>query len=138
MKRYLLYALTLLMPLTFFSCTDKDDLSDSVEREFMTMFRCDNNTGKGDDDPYNCKVVDLNDVHLYWYGVDGCRGYEIKMATQPNVSSGLPSDWEDPQKILLDTIVGPDVLDMVIKDLDYSTDFRFAIRTLSNKGDAYN
>jgi hypothetical protein len=37
--------------------------------------------------------------------------------------------------LLLDTIVGPDVLDLVIKDQQYSTDFRFAIRVLSKKDD---
>ena len=104
------------------------------------MFRCDNNTGKGDypTDPYACHVQDINDIHLYWYGVNDCAGYEIKMALQPNVSSGLAEDWENPKHILLDTIVGPDVLDMVIKDLQYSTDYRFAIRTLSKRGEGYH
>ena len=37
--------------------------------------------------------------------------------------------------LLLNTIVGPDVLDLVIKDQQYSTDFRFAIRVLSKKDD---
>lgn len=37
--------------------------------------------------------------------------------------------------MLLDTIVGPEVLDLVIKDQQYSTDYRFAIRVLSTKDD---
>lgn len=60
------------------------------------------------------------------------------MALQPNVSSGLAKDWENPDYILFDTIVGPDVTDLLIKDLQYSTDYRFAIRTLSKKGKTYH
>ena len=110
----------------------------SLDREFMTMFRKDDNTGKGDNDPYKCQVVNSNDVHLYWYGVKGCAGYELKWALLPAVSSGLASDWENPANIIGDTIVGPDCLDIIIKDLQYSTDYRFAIRTLSAKGEEYN
>lgn len=138
MKKYFIYSLALLSAVTYSSCTDKDDVSDEVNREFMTMFRMDDNTGKGSDDPYRCQIVNMNDAHLYWYGVNGCAGYEIKMALQPTVSSGLASDWENPSNILVDSIVGPEQLDMVIKDLNYSTDYRFAIRTLSTKGEAYN
>ena len=143
MKNKLYYALLLLLPLTMFSCNDDDKIvvdeeNYSSEREFMTMFRKDDNTGKGDSDPYRCQVVNINDIQLYWYGVKDCAGYELKYALQPNVSSGLASDWEDPNKILFDTIVGPDVTDLLIKDLQYSTDYRFAIRTLSKRGEEYH
>lgn len=141
MKNNFYYILILLLSLSIYSCKDDDVVgtgTDSPEREFMTMFRVDNNTGKGDADPYRCQVLDLNDVQLYWYGVKDCAGYEIKYALQPNVSSGLASDWENPSHILFDTIVGPDVLDLKIKDLQYSTDYRFAIRTLSKKGEGYH
>ncbi|MFB6319264.1 hypothetical protein [Saccharicrinis sp. FJH54] len=140
MKNKLIYGLLLLLFAFMYSCKEEqiEDAEYSPEREFMTMFRNDNNTGKGDSDPYRCQVVDVNDVHLYWYGVIGSAGYEIKMALQPNVSSGLAADWENPAYILLDTIVGPEVLDIIIKDLQYSTDYRFAIRTLSAKGEGYH
>ena len=143
MKNKFKYILLLLLPLTMFSCKDDDTVivdeeNFSSDREFMTMFRKDDNTGKGDSDPYRCQVVDINDIQLYWYGVKNCAGYELKYALQPNVSSGLASDWEDPNKILWDTIVGPDVTDLFIKDLQYSTDYRFAIRTLSHKGEGYH
>lgn len=135
----LIYAFALLsFIISFYSCSDNDSISSSAEREFMTMFRKDDNTGKGDTDPYNCHIENMNDVHLYWYGVNGCKGYEIKMAFQANVSSGLASDWDNPDYILLDTIVSPDVLEMTIRHLQYQTDYRFAIRTLSPKGDAYD
>lgn len=71
MKKLLLYTICLMAICTAFSCSDDDDDVTANGRLFRTMFRCDNNTGKGSDDPYNCTVVDLNDVHLYWYGVDG-------------------------------------------------------------------
>jgi len=131
----------LLLSVSLYSCKDDEVVNgdgNSSDREFMTMFRKDDNTGKGDSDPYRCQAVNLNDIQLYWYGVKGCAGYEIKMALQPNVSSGLPSDWENPDYILFDTIVGPEATDLLIKDLQYSTEYRFAIRTLSKKGDAYN
>lgn len=130
----LLFALT-------FSCKDDEVVSSdgySPDREFMTMFRKNDNTGKGDSDPYRCQAVDLNDIQLYWYGVKDCAGYEVKMALQPNVSSGLATDWENPNYLLLDTIVGPEVTDLLIKDLQYSTEYRFAIRTLSKKGEGYH
>ena len=71
---------------SFVSCSDDDEIPAGSDRMFRTMFRCDNNTGKGDGDPYNCTVVDLNDVHLYWFGVEGAYGYQIRWALQPNVS----------------------------------------------------
>lgn len=127
--------------MSFFSC--KDDIAiqegeNSIEREFMTMFRKNDNTNNGDSDPYQCQVVNVNDVHLYWYGVKDCAGYELKWALSPNVGSGLASDWENPAHIVGDTIVGPDVLDIVLKDFQYSTAYKFAIRTLSKKGEGFH
>lgn len=142
MKNKILYTLLALLSISFYSCKD-DQIETNADgtvsdREFMTMFRKDHNTGKGDDEPYACKVQDLNDIQLYWYGVKDCAGYQIRMALQANVSSGLAEDWGNPDKLLMDTIVGPDVLDMLIKDLEYSTSYRFAIRTLSIKGEGYH
>ena len=76
MKKYFLYALTLLTAFTYTSCKDDENLSDDVNREFMTMFRTDDNTGKGTDDPYRCQIINMNDAHLYWYGVDGCAVHQ--------------------------------------------------------------
>ena len=124
--------------LTVTSCKDDDDNSSTnTDREFMTMFIVDNTRGKGTDYPYNCgldaRYPHGNTVHLYWYGVDDCAGYQIQMALQPKVSGGADA-WAKIQgtsDLLLDTIVGPKVLDLLIKDLQYSTDYRFAIRCLS-------
>lgn len=142
MKNNYYFLLIFLLGILTSSCSDDDVVSiegnENPEREFMTMFRTDNNTGKGDSDPYRSQVVNINDVHLYWYGVKDCAGYEVKMALTPNVSSGKAEDWENPDHILWDTIVGPAVLDIVIENLQYSTDHRFAIRTLSKKGEGYH
>ena len=141
MKQKFLYILMALLSCGFYACSDDkvapNEDGTVPEREFMTMFRKDHNTGKGDDEPYACAVEELNDIHLYWYGVKGCAGYQIRMALQPNVSNGAEA-WETPGALLLDTIVGPEVLDMVIRDLEYSTSYRFAIRTLSTKGEGYH
>lgn len=136
MKKFLIYSLCLLsLPLGFVSCSDDDDVPAGTDRKFMTMFRKDDNTGKGDSDPYNCAVVDRNDVHLYWFGVEGAYGYQIRWALQPNVAGGAQA-WHETDSLGLlagDTIiVGADVLDMVVKDLNYQTSYRFAIRTLNS------
>ena len=116
---------------------DKNGSSTNTDRQFMTMFICDNTRGKGSDYPYNSGLDGTyphgNTVHLYWYGVKDCAGYQIQMALQPKVSGGSDA-WAKIQgtsDLLLDSIVGPDELDMLIKDLQYSTSYRFAIRALS-------
>ena len=127
------------------SCCDDDDIAaTNTDRQFMTMFITDYTRGKGTDYPYNSGLDAAyphgNTIHLYWYGVSeamGCAGYQIQMALQPKVSLG-PSAWAKIQgtsDLLLDTIVGPKVLDLVIPNLQYSTDYRFAIRALSTKDD---
>ena len=119
------------------SCSDDDNVASGTDRQFMTMFITDNTRGKGTDYPYNCGIDGNyphgNTIHLYWYGVNDCAGYQIQMAIQNKVSTGA-SAWASIQgtsDLLLDSIVGPDQLDMVIKDLSYSVDYRFAIRALS-------
>lgn len=139
MKKLFLYALMLSSGFSFVSCSDDDTAATNIDREWMTMFICDHNRGKGDDYPYNCHAEgpNGNDIHLYWYGVKDCAGYQIRQALQPNVSGGTDA-WNSSAEnglLLLDTIVGPDVLDLVIKDQQYSTDFRFSIRVLSKKDD---
>ena len=119
------------------ACKDDDDAAPGTDREFMTMFICDKTRGKGTDYPYNSGLDGAyphgNTIHLYWYGVNDCAGYQVQMALQPKVSGGSEA-WAKIQgtsDLLLDTIVGPKVLDLLIKDLQYSTDYRFAIRALS-------
>lgn len=144
MKRILYFFFMMLVAcpsLLFVACSDDDDVNASTDREFMTMFITDNTRGRGTDYPYNCGLDGNyphgNTIHLYWYGVNDCAGYQIQMALQPKVSNGDDA-WNAIQgtsDLLLDTIVGPNVLDLVIPDLQYSTDYRFAIRALSKKDD---
>ena len=142
MKKLSLYLLLALFALPFAACSnDESGVEGEVtEREFMTMFRKDHNTNKGDSEPYACGVKNINDIQLYWYGVHGCAGYQIRVGLLPNVSGGEQA-WEESAaagRLVLDTIVGPEVLDLLIKDLEYATSYRFAIRTLSHKGEGYH
>ncbi len=134
---FMLLGLAATSALTVSSCKDDDNAAPGTDREFMTMFICDNTRGKGNDYPYNCGLDGAyphgNTIHLYWYGVKGCAGYQVQMALMPKVTGGA-SAWASIQgtsDLLVDTIVGPNVLDLLIKDLQYKTDYRFAIRALS-------
>ena len=83
------------------SCKDDEEAAPGTDREFMTMFICDNTRGKGADYPYNsgldARYPHGNTIHLYWYGVKECAGYQIQMALQPKVSGG-ESAWESIQR----------------------------------------
>jgi len=105
-----------------------DDIS---EREFMTMFRIDENTGKGEGDELRSRVVNLNNLYLAWYGVNGAAGYRIKLKLQ----SG---NWDRETDILRDTVVGPDVLKLTFADLQYNMNYSAAIQVLSTRGEEYN
>lgn len=143
--RNMLFLLTAGTSALMVSCKDDDNtVTTNTDRQFMTMFITDYTRGKGEDYPYNCgrdgAYPHGNTLHLYWYGVKkefGCAGYQIQMALQSKVSTGAEA-WAKIQgtsDLLLDTIVGPDVLDLLVKDLQYSTDYRFAIRALSDRDD---
>lgn len=124
----------------FVACTDDateyypSKKNDNPEREHMTHFRIENN-GISSSEPYCCGVAEgtRNDVMLYWFGVKDCAGYHITAA-------GLNRDdeFKKPEEWILDTIVGPEVLSLRVKDLQYATMYRFGIKTLSKKGDEYN
>ena len=81
------------------SCKNDDSNSSSTNtnREFMTMFICDNTRGKGSDYPYNSGLDGAyphgNTIHLYWYGVNDCAGYQIQMGLQIKVSGGAEA-WK--------------------------------------------
>ena len=144
MKKILNSIMLLLLACTsvvMVSCKDDDDngTSTNTDREFMTMFITDNTRGKGTDYPYNSGLDGAyphgNTIHLYWYGVNDCAGYQVQMALQIKTSTGAEA-WRNIQgtsDLLVDTIVGPKQLDLLLKDLQYSTNYRFAIRALSKK-----
>lgn len=96
--------------LLFTGCKDNDDnTATDSERLFMPMFRVQANTNNSSD-RYACSIASaatdcssnhVNDVMLYWYGVDGASGYRIKSKIQG-------TDWE--KNSVLDTIVSPERL----------------------------
>jgi len=144
MKKILNNTLLLLLAgtsLLTVSCKEDDDTSgQSTDREFMTMFITENTQGKGKDYPYICAIDPAfphgNTVHLYWFGVKDCAGYQVQMAYAAKVTGG-PSAWASVQgttDLVLDTIIrDPNVLDLRVYDLPYRQDFRCAIRALSTK-----
>lgn len=135
----------LLTSFTFYACKDNDGVSTGDnDRELMTMFRKTHNTDVSND-PYACGVVsgnglnekapDDNAIHLYWYAIEGCKGYQVRLALQPNVANG-PDAWAQTEadgNLVYDVILPPNVTDVIIPDLQYKTDYRAAIRVLSNK-----
>ena len=132
MKKVFLYSMMLASVFFVSSCTEEDNVTGTnTDREFMTMFRADKNTGDGDDQ-FACRVVDNNEVFLCWYTVDGCAGYEIKWGVI--TSSDGQSAWEALEAaggLAGDTIIAnPNQFTLNIKHLDYNTPYRFAIRVL--------
>lgn len=140
MKKYSIYLMTLLtgVLLLFTGCKDNDDnTATDSERLFMPMFRVQANTNNSSD-RYACSIASaatdcssnhVNDVMLYWYGVNGASGYRIKSKIQG-------TDWE--KNSVLDTIVSPETLEMLHPDIQYSTGYSYAIQAISPKGEAYN
>lgn len=146
MKKFLLYALTAVFALGTVSCKDDEVIATmqpdkDFDRMPMTMFRLEENTNVSND-PYGTRVIteERNTVELAWYGVAGAAGYEIKFGLQPGLTSGLEEDWSNPQRLYqwedgkYSKIVGPETLTLTIKNLEYSTAYRFAIRVLHPDG----
>lgn len=148
MKRNKFLALLLVFVAAgYVACTNDDPTigpENNPLRESMTVFRSGKN-GYGDQGSGNtesnaggtgdhyCGVVQgtANDIQLEWYGIKGCAGYRVKAIIQGR-------DFEKPADCLVDTILPPNVLSLRIEDLQYKTGFRFAIQTLSTRGEAYN
>lgn len=139
MKKFI-YALAALLAVSVTSCKDDDTVfspSESLDRLPMTMFRKNHNTNVSQNtDPYGTRVVEgtRNSIQLYWYGVEGAAGYEIRYAVATGVTSGLEEDWSNPEKLSGHFTVGPDVLHYRLDNLSYSTDYRFSIRALHPDG----
>ena len=129
--------MALMTMFSFYACTD-DSMGESANRDklFRPAFRCDNNTGKGDNDAYNSVVTNINSVHLYWYTVDDAVAYEVKWALANYVANGEDA-WNEAEngvngKSLAghEVITDPKQFDLLIENLNYQTDYRFAIRAL--------
>lgn len=135
-KKTLYILLTAFLVSGFYACSDDDkvavDEENNSERLFMPMFRSERN-GVSTSDRYYSGVPEgaVNDIQLYWYGVNGASGYHVKGLIQGR-------DWNRQTDLIVDTIVGPEVLNLRVEDLQYNTGFRFAIQAISPKGEAYN
>ena len=145
MKKILIYTFALLATFTTFSCTDKDEASyeASSDRLMQPIFRTRLTVSNGSNDPYLCKTVSgnhgNNNVQLYWSRIEGATGYQIKVSSLTGMANGAPESWDDPTKVALDTIVnGWETDQMLLKDLEYSKTYSFAIRALSDRGEAHH
>ena len=142
MKKFLLYALTAILAVSATSCKDDEVMgpinpAEDLDRMPMTMFRLNENTGKGEEDPYGMQIItsELNTAHLVWYGIKGAAGYEIKYGIGGRLQSGREEDWNDPERITeIIRIDDPEQLSLDIPNLEYGTHYRFAIRVLNPDG----
>lgn len=138
MNKKFIYGLVALASMSMFSCKDDDPIGfdeSSIDRAFMTMFRVNTNTNRGDNDVYGCQTVagpdsTFNSIYLAWYGVTGAAGYQIMVGDQ----TCFDVRWLEPEHILLDTVFGPDVLNMQLDHLTYGYNYKFSIRTLDPRG----
>ncbi|MDE6037162.1 MAG: hypothetical protein K2G05_02750, partial [Duncaniella sp.] len=139
MKKYL-YFLAGVMALGISSCKDDVEVynpADDLERMPMTMFRKNHTTNiSQSSDPYGTRVKDgtRNTIQLYWYGVDGAAGYEIRYGVEGSLTDGKEETWSDPSRLTDRFVVGPDVLHYEIENLPYKTSYRFSIRVLHPDG----
>ena len=76
MKKIFLYSLTAILALGTVSCKDDEVMgvvnpAEEFDRMPMTMFRLNENTDKGDNDPFGMRVIteEKNRALLVWYGV---------------------------------------------------------------------
>ena len=139
MKKILLLSLALLSTLSFYSCKD-DDFSipeGASDRLFRPMFRNDNSTGKGDNDPYNTVITDYNTANLYWYVVDDAVGYEIMWTTPVAYVAEGENGWnqsvnnEEGKSLMGHVVIAdPTRYNLIIENLNYQSVYRFAIRAL--------
>ena len=142
MKKILLYSLMLVMALTVESCKDADTgvfSGGSSEQLSRPMFRKDDNTGKGSTDPYNCVITDYNTANLFWYTVKDAAAYEIIWTTPVAFVADGETGWtqslnnEEGKRLHGHVVVADKArYNLIIKNLNYQSDYRFAIRALNS------
>ena len=141
MKKLFLYTFALLATFSTFSCSDKDEASyeASSDRLMRPFFRTNLTVSNGSNDPYLCKLMGLNSIQLYWSRIEGASSYRIKASTVQGVATGDMTNWNDPSYLVLDTIVkGQESDQMLLKDLNFSATYRFAIQAISERGEDHN
>lgn len=130
--------LLLVFGLLFDSCRDdKPIYDDAPDRERMTMLAW-RDTGFTDTDAENgrtCGPLMPNKLYLVWYGIDGCAGYHVRIRLSVMGGTLGGADSWVPANQVQDFIVNdPNQLDLLLENLQYGTQYRIAIRTLSKKG----
>ncbi len=136
MKKILLYSLMLLSTFAVFSCSDDDNIDAASDRLMRPQFRTRYTVAAGTSAIDLCQVKNINQVFLAWSKVDGASAYEIKMSTENKANSA--EKWEIPENMLLDTIIAATEDTLMLRNLNYSTSYRFAIRAISPRGEAHN
>ncbi len=136
MNKILLYSLMLLSTFAVFSCSDDYTIDASSDRLMRPQFRTRYTVSAGTSAIDLCQVKNINQVFLAWSKVDGASAYEIKMSTESKANSA--EKWEMPENMLLDTILAATEDTMTLRNLSYSTSYRFAIRAISSRGEAHN
>ncbi len=154
MKKILLYSMLIAASAAVFTgCKDdNEDFSGSdADRLFMPMFRLSQNLNSTTTD-YHCDIASnvdpqietylvqhgyktsthVNDMRLFWYGVEGADAYELKAKVQG-------TSWDKAENPnLLDTILTADQLSFLHEDLQYGTGYLYAIRALVDRNDLNN
>lgn len=77
-----------------------------------------------------------NAFNLMWRPVEGAAGYEIRYAEYTGMQD--VDDWENPEIEYGKVTVNGDATYAKIEHLAYSTTYKFAIRTLSPKGEGFH
>lgn len=127
----------LLSTFAIFSCSDDDSFSASADRLMRPQFRTRYTVSAGSSDPDLCALRGRNTIFLSWSKIRDAVGYEIKVSTQGKVANGEEA-WENPENVLQDIIVDADKDTLVLNNLAYNTNYRFAIRALSSRGEAHH
>ena len=138
MKKIFLYSLMLLTAFTVYSCKDDDnDYAESADRLMRPQFRTRYTVSAGSSDPDLCALRNRNTIFLSWSLVDGASGYEVKVSTQGRVANGEEA-WENPDNVLQTYTLAADKDTILLTNLAYNTNYRFAIRALSPRGEAHH
>jgi hypothetical protein len=144
MKKLFLYTFALLATAATVSCSDKDEASyeASSDRLMRPIFRTNLTVQNGSNDPYLCKLIggdNGNTIQLYWSRINGATGYRIKASYNQSVATGDMTNWNDPKYLVLDTIIkGQEQDQLLLKDLEFSKTYRFAISAISDRGEEHN
>ncbi|MDR2148704.1 MAG: hypothetical protein LBE91_19860 [Tannerella sp.] len=141
-KYYLLFLLTGLTGVIFNSCVDyRETTYENVSgRERMTMFAW-SETGFLDGSEANIEAGRVsgrlrpNKMSLVWFGINDCAGYHVRvrLAMMGGTLSG-PDSFTKENNFADYIIDDPNQLSLLIENLQYGMEYRFAIRTLSKEG----